>query len=179
METHTIQTKDGYLLTVHRILFGKENKKKNRKPILLMHGILESSADWIRMGPKRSLGYLLADKGYDVWIGNARGNKYSRRHVFLDPDQDPDRFWDFSWHEIGIYDLPAIIDYILEKTNNKKLHYVGHSQGCTTFFVLTSLRPEYNEKIANMFALAPAVILKNARSLLLKYAGKHLSFSKV
>lgn len=59
---------------------------------------------------------------------------------------DP-KFWDFSWHEIGIFDIPASIDYILKYTNQTKLSYVGHSQGVTSFFVMLSELPEYNDKI--------------------------------
>ena len=38
--------------------------------------------------------YMLADLGYDVWLGNARGNTYSRSHVNMTAD-DPD-FWKFT-----------------------------------------------------------------------------------
>lgn len=69
----------------------------------------------------------MADQGYDVWIGNARGNKYSRSHTYLDPDSGVD-FWDFTWHQIGIYDIPAMIDYVLEQTGQEDLFYIGHSQ---------------------------------------------------
>lgn len=66
-----------------------------------------------------------------------------------------------SWHEIGYYDLPAMIDFILKKTNQKKLSYIGHSQGTTSFFVMASTRPSYNKKIKIMVALAPVVYMKH------------------
>lgn len=56
---------------------------------------------------------------------------------------------------MGVYDLPATIDYILDRTNQDQLHYVGFSQGTTVFFVLASERPEYNSKIKLATLLAP------------------------
>lgn len=111
--------------------------------------------------------YLLADQGYDVWMGNARGNTYSRRHVKFNPDGwrwQRKEFWSFSWHEIGVFDLPAMIDYVLVQSEKPNLHYIGHSQGTTAFFVMCSQRPEYNEKIIMMNALAPVAYAKHIKS---------------
>lgn len=104
---------------------------------------------------------MLADAGYDVWMGNARGTENSRKHKHLKPNGLWQKeFWSFSWHEIGVYDMPAFIDYILEQTNHEKLTYVGFSQGTTTFFVMASMRPEYNEKILEANLMAPVAFLK-------------------
>ena len=48
-------------------------------------------------------GFLLADAGYDVWLGNFRGNIYNRNHTHLDPDQED--FWKFSWDDMGQFEL--------------------------------------------------------------------------
>ncbi|CAB3254442.1 unnamed protein product [Arctia plantaginis] len=154
-EVYEVFTNDGYVLSLFRI-------PGNGTPIFLMHGLLGSADDFIIAGPESGLAYLLSEENYDVWLGNARGNKHSRRHIFMDPSEA--LFWDFSWHEIGVYDLPAMIDFVLEKTKRKELKYIGHSQGTTVFFVMTSQKPEYNSKVSMMIALAPLAFLSHAHS---------------
>ena len=46
--------------------------------------------------------HLPNPKGYDVWLGNYRGNHESREHMKLDPDWDSD-YWQFSWDEMAKY----------------------------------------------------------------------------
>ncbi|XP_050303083.1 lipase 3-like [Anthonomus grandis grandis] len=166
IETHTVTTSDGYILTLHRIPSGRATEKKNGRVAFLQHGILCSSADWIVMGPENSLALMLADDGYDVWMGNARGNTWSKKHVSLDTN-DP-KYWQFSWHQIGDIDLPTMIDYVLEQTGVSQVYYVGHSQGTTVYYVMLSMHPEYNSKIKIGASLAPIGFMNHMTGPLLR-----------
>ena len=53
------------------------------------------------------------------------------------------------------YDIPAYIDYILNATGEEKLVYVGHSLGCTLFYIAMIEHPHLNDKIETMISLAP------------------------
>ncbi|KAJ1529189.1 hypothetical protein ONE63_005995 [Megalurothrips usitatus] len=163
-ESHTVRTQDGYLLTLHRI------PNPGKPVIFLQHGVLSSSADWVVLGPGKALALILFDAGFDVWMGNFRGNTYSRAHVTLSPSDK--KFWDFSWHEMGVYDIPAMIDSVLATTQEKDLVYVGHSQGTTAFLVMASMVPEYNDKVKAFIAMAPVAFLGHIGSLPLKLISK-------
>ncbi|VVC24413.1 Partial AB-hydrolase lipase domain,Serine aminopeptidase, S33,Alpha/Beta hydrolase fold [Cinara cedri] len=172
VERHTVITDDGYNLTLHRIPYGKNEDPStvSRKPaVLVQHGILCSSTDWVIAGQNSSLAFVLSDAGYDVWLANSRGNTYSRNHVTLLPAKDPEKYWDFSWHEMGTIDLPNTIDYILDKTGEPDLNYVGHSMGTAIFFVLCSERPEYQEKVRSMAAMAPIAYLNHVKSPIMTF----------
>jgi lysosomal acid lipase/cholesteryl ester hydrolase len=167
-ETHEVITDDGYILSMHRIPFGKHSPPVDgvvRPAVYLQHGLLCSSADWVMGTPEKSLGYILADAGYDVWLGNYRGNTYSRRHVSLDPDALFDNtFWAFSWDQNGKYDIPAMIDHILKRTGQEKVHYIGHSMGTTAFMVMLNEKPDYKDKVKMANLLAPVAYMENMES---------------
>lgn len=161
-ETHTIISQ-GYILNVHRIPRSKSGDETPSKTIYFQHGIFASSADWILNGPEKALPYVLADAGYDVWMGNIRGNRYSREHIWLKSDSK--EYWDFSWHDVALYDVPAIIDYIRDfKGLNTKITYIGHSMGTTILFAMLSLKPEYNKILSAGIALAPVVYMSDIKS---------------
>ncbi len=103
--------------------------------MLLVHGIQDSADAWL-MNDKDSPAFMLSEAGYDVWLANLRGNKYSKKHLSLDIMKP--EYWDFGWEESALYDLPAFTDFILSKTGYKKLAFIGHSLGTTAaLFALT------------------------------------------
>jgi hypothetical protein len=109
LETHYITTEDGYILTVFRI----PGKTAEAPPVLLQHGLLDSSFTWVSNFEDESLSYMLSDNEFDVWMGNNRGNFYGRNHTTLNPnDKSPNRFWEFTYDEMAKYDAPAMIEYI-------------------------------------------------------------------
>ena len=78
----------------------------NKPVVFLQHGLLASADSWV--SNEASIAFTLANKGYDVWLGNQRGTKYSRTHSWLNPDKLEDlHYWDFSFTEMGEIDAPA------------------------------------------------------------------------
>ena len=69
VEVINTTTEDCYILELHRIPNGRLPSASGTKPpVLLLHGILGSSADFVMGSPEQSLGFILADNGYDVWL---------------------------------------------------------------------------------------------------------------
>ena len=123
-EQFMVTTPDGYHLQIFHIW----DKKKGGPPLFLQHGLFSSADTWI-INKEKSPAYVAAKAGYDVWLGNNRGNNYSRGHNTLDPTRDFKQYFDYSFYELGKYDAPTQIDFVLKKTGYSKLSYVGHSQG--------------------------------------------------
>jgi pimeloyl-ACP methyl ester carboxylesterase len=137
VEVHYIKCDDGYINTFFRVQ--KKNttiRKLGLTPIYLQHGLLDSSDTWIVNDQDKAPGFILANKGYDVWVGNSRGNKHSLNHTKYNPKKDVE-FWEFSFQDMADYDLPAAFRYIANQTQ-KKINYIGHSQGTIQMFIALS-----------------------------------------
>lgn len=85
-EEHIVQTKDGFLLGLHRLQWrrGEENLKVNCGPkstkkrvVYMHHGLLMNSEVWVCLtDEQRCLPFELVERGFDVWVS---GSSYSYR----------------------------------------------------------------------------------------------------
>jgi len=165
-ESHFATTQDGYFLGLHRIPALRNTDGADEIPVdaddrlpvrgvvLFVHGFMQSSESFIiRRDSSNSLPLVLAEAGYDVWLGNNRGNKYSCKHATKKPIHDD--FWDFSLDEMIRYDLPCMIEYVLAKTGAENLTLIGFSQGTAQGFACMSSNPLLASKVNLFIALAP------------------------
>ncbi|XP_033644258.1 gastric triacylglycerol lipase-like [Asterias rubens] len=168
VEEHEVHTVDGFILTLHRIPHGLKNASKGPKEVVfLQHGLLAAASNWITNKPSQSLGYILADAGFDVWMGNSRGNTYSLKHETLKPDQQ--KFWEWTWDEMAKYDLPASLNFVLNATGQKQLNYIGHSQGTMIAFAEFSRNQELAKKVKLYFAMGPVATVGYMTSPLFRF----------
>ncbi|GAX81580.1 hypothetical protein CEUSTIGMA_g9008.t1 [Chlamydomonas eustigma] len=168
LEQHVLTTEDGYVLTLYRIPSSGTHKSGNNpagnKPaVLLSHGLLDSCACFLLLGPGRALAFMLADQGFDVWLGNARGSTHSRNHTRLNTSSP--LFWAFSFDEMAKYDLPAQLDKIVEVTGHTQVSFVGHSQGTTVLLAALASQPHLNDKIKMAILMAPVVFTQKISSI--------------
>ncbi|ODM96140.1 Lipase 3 [Orchesella cincta] len=141
IETHNVTTSDGYILTLFRISGGRRSPAREGKPaVLVLHGWGNSCDSWIALPNDKNLAFFLADNGYDVWLGCHRGTSFSRGHITLNSNTDI-RFWEFSFHEMGLYDFTAMVDHA--------------RMGASAFLVATSEIPSMNEQIHAAYLFAP------------------------
>lgn len=165
LEEHFVQTGDGYILRIFRIQHGTCSRSlQGQKPVVfLQHGLLDSSAGFVLNGPNRSLGFILADAGYDVWMGNVRGSFFSRNHSFLSTYSA--NYWSFSYDEMGLVDLPAMVSYVKAATGAARLSYIGHSQGTTAALAGLSVDQGLADSLTVAILLAPVAFATHISSV--------------
>lgn len=159
LEEHEITTEDGYILVLHRLVdpLDSAEKRLQKPPILMQHGLLSCSGAWLAPG-RNSLPFYFMERGYDVWLGNNRCG-FNPRHVSEKHPWHLEKFWDWDVRVFAFYDLPCIIDNVLAHKPHEKLVLMGHLQGCTQLFLLLANEQlhKYHAQIEHFVALAPAI----------------------
>jgi len=146
----------------------KESQTLHNKPVVfLQHGLLEAMTVFVLH--KDSLAFQLARQGFDVWLGNNRTSWFGQQHLITKYEEVD--FWRFSIDEIVKFDLPAMIDFVRQATNQQRICWVGMSQGAGQLFAYLS-QPEneqYKNYLSCIVGISPACFLKkNPNSLLLR-----------
>ena len=71
---------------------------------------------------EESLGLRLVNHGFDLWMNNSRGNRYSRDHQWTDLEacskEDFKKYFAFSFSEMAEFDQPALWEYVMRVTGN-------------------------------------------------------------
>ena len=142
-ELYEVETDDDWTLTLFRItgkIGSKEKKVRSDKPpVFFMHGLGMDASNWVTRQADYDevpVAIKLVDQGYDVWMGNNRGTRYSNVNssyniMFPSADFNPGKVrdekdhklrmlwgeqnrikYDFSFYEMGQFDVPAFLDKI-------------------------------------------------------------------
>lgn len=166
IEEFEVETDDGFIIDLWHLKHDEdENNGDNEKlmpPVLMLHGLLQSSGSFASSG-RKSLAYFMHQSGFDIWLGNNRCGLKPKwnKSKFKDNKR---RKWDWDIHEMVRYDVKALVNTVLEKTQFEKLTLVAHSQGTTQgFYGLANGEILYGndefrlaDKLENFVALSPA-----------------------
>ncbi|KAL3211706.1 hypothetical protein MRX96_008408 [Rhipicephalus microplus] len=134
-------TDDGYLLEVDHVPHGRDaspstanDRATPRFPVLLLPAFTSASDMWFLNPPSQSPGFLLVDRGFDVWSMNSREAKSYSNHTTL--SQSEPKYWRWSFDEIGRYDVAACVDHVLKATGAPQAHDNGAVPGCSHYYGL-------------------------------------------
>jgi pimeloyl-ACP methyl ester carboxylesterase len=108
-EQHEVVTEDGYILPLDRI---PRKGSDCHRVVYFQHGVLDTAYAWISGSTGElatNCAFATFNKGYDIFLGNFRGN---RNMLHTNSSISSKDYWDFSVNEHGIYDMSAIVDNI-------------------------------------------------------------------
>ncbi|KAK9097298.1 hypothetical protein Sjap_022795 [Stephania japonica] len=184
---HVVETEDGYLLGLQRVSSSSRNGGgiQGLPFEIIHHFVLALSSSklysyfinyaggdaWFLNSIGQSLGFILVDQGFDVWVGNVRGTHWSHGHISL--TERSKEFWDWSWQELALYDLATMIKHVFSVTNSK-VFFVGHSQG-TIMALAAFTQPEIVDMVEAAALLCPISYLGHVTSPFVhRLVGLHL-----
>ena len=120
-------------------------REPTKGPVLLVHGA-GVRANIFRPPVEVSFTDALLAQGYDVWLENWRGS------IDLPPCE-------WTLDQVALYDHPAAVRKVVEKTGASTIKAVVHCQGSTSFMLsaVAGLVPQVNIVVSNAVSLHPQV----------------------
>ncbi|MFH1753999.1 MAG: alpha/beta hydrolase [Candidatus Omnitrophota bacterium] len=169
---HITRTKDGWDISIKRYL-SEDSVKQSKGAVILCHGFNFNNLFW-DLDERSSLARYLARNGYDVWAPSLRGSGLSSKtlaaglkdwtrwrpnnigRVITKAANDvTKRTWTIDDHIHQ--DVPAIVDYVREKSGFDKVYWIGHSMGSIIMFGY--LETEGEDKIAGFISVGSMVVM--------------------
>ena len=101
---------------------------------------------------------------------------HSQEHVRIDPLSHPQEYWDFSFAEIGLYDIPAMVSKVTKTLevnhfsderyhNIDKVIYMGYDQGANSIlYSLAKQEKRLMQDISGVVLLAPCAKMNVERT---------------
>lgn len=180
IEEHTIETEDKYTLQIFHLINRKNINNISAIPVIFIHGLFDSSDGWICNGKKDSLPFIMLNQNkiFDVWMMNVRGNKHSKLVEKISHIHN-ESFWNFSFHEIGIYDISQVMKYIKNNIHNdNQCILIAHSIGATAILSgLCEIGECYQQYTKCIVFINPICILNQIDSLYILEQLHKISFS--
>lgn len=209
-ELYDAMADDGYITQITRVVNPLVERNNLRyPPIVMEHGgtidpavyLVASSIQhfperWPRRpedGPmrssNRSLAFMLANNGFDVFLCETRGsNDYNNRHSPMkalksnlkgrkdnlnrtymenvDAVTKQWDFWSFTQDDIIANEFKAHIDTVMKVTGASHVSLFTFSLSTPTGFAFLSIRPDYARKIHGFVSMAPITTGRGLNSML-------------
>lgn len=163
---YEVKTEDGYTLTLMNITkkHSAWRVKAKLNPIIVQ-GIPGMQPDYaIESNMNLSNGlpadypipFKLLDAGHDLWYIYNRGGTYSQKHHTLSV-YDAD-FWNFTFEELGRYDLKAAMDFVYTKTGKKTGIFATQAGNTVAVSGITSDYEWFKERTYKIVMMEPCTI---------------------
>lgn len=209
-ENYYAMADDGYITQLVRVINPLADASYLKQPpIMIQHGQTANSKNFIMQSNKqhhpmayprrrghtfhglfsrhekqssnRSLAFMLANNGYDVWLTSTRGVDENNRGYLKEMPYTSIRlgknlsknmssgeeelliersrasYWSFTLDDQIAHELPSQIDLVLQVTGASKVTIFGYSNTALTTFALLSIRPDIATYVDTFIAVAPVV----------------------
>lgn len=152
---HLVRTQSGRGITLNSAA-REQPVPRRRYPVVLCPGLASSGAYTFDLAPAVSLADFLAERGWDVWTVELRGNGLSDK---------PRPLVRSRWWTVDDYikkDVPALLAFVVRKTGCSKVHFLGHSMGGMIMTATLAEGGPAAQAMASGIAVASGCFLKGS-----------------